>query len=165
MESTGANANVGETGSSAVNGQAAMESCANTLLAPHVDERCLVSQALRRGLLNAYVNACCTLWTRVQVIGSGFAPAVRGRPRRLDQRVELRVYGNGGGIFSAAVGNPVASFFTIVPLSESTGSGLLLSPGIGHGGSLAVHANEGAFTVFTTGCSVKSPPPPVGPRA
>jgi len=136
-------------------------------LAPHVGELCLVPQELRQVLLNVYTNAFYALWARVQAVGPGFAPQVRVRTQRLGQRVELRVYDNGGGIPGAAVGKIFEPFFTTKPPGEGTGLGLSLSHDIihGYGGSLAVHTTEGGSTEFTIGLPVEPLSSPVGPRA
>ena len=66
--------------------------------------------------------------------------------------VEVRVHDNGVGMSEAVAAQIFQPFFTTKPMGDGTGLGLSLAHDIlvkGHGGTLTVESQEGAFTEFT----------------
>ena len=130
-------------------------------------------QNLGRVLLNLFTNAFYAVEQRQKAGTSGYVPEVTVSTHRLAQgHVEIRVRDNGTGIPDAVKDKVFQPFFTTKPASKGTGLGLSLSYDIvtqGHGGTLTLTSQEGAFTEFiitlpTAPARPPSPPFTPGPK-
>jgi two-component system NtrC family sensor kinase len=110
-----------------------------------------VSQDLGRVLLNLFTNAFYAVRQRQQAGEPGYAPTVQVSTARDGDEVVVRVRDNGTGIAEEVQQKIFQPFFTTKPSGEGTGLGLSLSYDIvvqGHGGTLDVDSQEGAYTEF-----------------
>jgi two-component system NtrC family sensor kinase len=110
-----------------------------------------VSQDLGRVLLNLFTNAFYAVRQRQQTAEPTYTPTVQVSTARDGDEVVVRVRDNGTGIAEYVQQKIFQPFFTTKPSGEGTGLGLSLSYDIvvhGHGGSLDVDSQEGAYTEF-----------------
>jgi two-component system NtrC family sensor kinase len=110
-----------------------------------------VSGDLGRVLLNLFTNAFYAVQKRQALAGSGYAPTVQVRTRRVGEEVEICIRDNGTGIPETVQNKIFQPFFTTKPSGEGTGLGLSLAHDIvvqGHGGTLNVSSQEDEFTEF-----------------
>jgi signal transduction histidine kinase len=104
-----------------------------------------------RVFLNLINNAFFAVNGRRRALGASFAPEIRFSTQDLGDRVEIRVWDNGGGIPVAIRDKIFEPFFTTKSAGDGTGLGLSLSREIiveGHGGSIDLHSIENEFTEF-----------------
>ena len=113
----------------------------------------LVPQDMTRVFLNLFGNGFYAANKRRQEAGDKrFEPMLKVTTRELGGAVEVSVRDNGAGIPSEIRDKLFQPFFTTKPTGEGTGLGLSISYDIvthGHGGSIAVASEVGAFTEFT----------------
>ena len=108
-------------------------------------------QDLGRVLLNLFNNACYALAKKTAAQGNAYEPRLRVSTKREGGKVVIRVRDNGTGIPESIVDKIYHPFFTTKPTGEGTGLGLSLSYEMvtrGHGGTMDVDTEEGAFTEF-----------------
>nr|GFD29265.1 two component histidine kinase, putative [Tanacetum cinerariifolium] len=89
-----------------------------------------------------------------------YAPTVRVSTARDGDEVVVRVRDNGTGIAKEVQQKIFQPFFTTKPNGEGTGLGLSLSYDIvvqGHGGTLEVDSQEGAYTEFAVRLPFRAP--------
>ena len=122
-------------------------------------------QNLGRVLLNLFTNAFYAVEQRQNASTTGYVPEVTVSTHHLaDSHVEIRVRDNGNGIPDVVKDKVFQPFFTTKPASKGTGLGLSLSYDIvtqGHGGTLTLTSQEGAFTEFV----ITLPIGPAGPSS
>ncbi|HEX8506731.1 MAG TPA: ATP-binding protein [Hymenobacter sp.] len=118
----------------------------------------VVPQDLGRVLLNLFNNAFYAVQERKKLGQPGYQPEVCVSTKRTDYgHVIIKVRDNGLGIPHAVRQKIFQPFFTTKPVGEGTGLGLSLSYDIvtkGHGGTLTVDTQEGAYTEFTVSLPV-----------
>ncbi|GAB4025516.1 tetratricopeptide repeat-containing sensor histidine kinase [Spirosoma gilvum] len=136
-----------------------------TTFDPNLPNVEIAAQEIGRVLLNLYNNAFYAIGQRARGIGHGvdYQPTIwvstllrpllagEGRGERFDASIEIRVKDNGMGIPDSIKAKIFQPFFTTKPTGEGTGLGLSLSYDIvtkGHGGTLSVTTEPGAFTEF-----------------
>ncbi|WP_239014239.1 trifunctional serine/threonine-protein kinase/ATP-binding protein/sensor histidine kinase [Archangium violaceum] len=105
----------------------------------------LSSQRMGRVITNLVNNALYALQKRSQQLAGAFTPTLRLSTREREDRIELRIWDNGGGIPEAVRDKVFAPFFTTKPPGEGTGLGLSLSYDIVsnvHGGTLEFENHE-----------------------
>ena len=110
-----------------------------------------VGADLGRVLLNLLSNAFYAVRQRQLTGEAGYVPTVAVSTCQQGEQVEIRVHDNGLGIPEAVKSKIFQPFFTTKPAGEGTGLGLSLSYDIvtkGHGGTLTVESEPGAFTDF-----------------
>jgi signal transduction histidine kinase len=111
----------------------------------------VVSADMSRVFINLLNNAYYALEHRRRAAGSGFVPVLRVRSANRGDRVEVRIFDNGGGIPSAILKQVWNPFFTTKPAGEGTGLGLSISHDIVvgmHSGAMSVESVEGEHTEF-----------------
>lgn len=114
---------------------------------PHV---WLAPQPIGRVLNNLVNNACYALQKRHEQV-PGLTPTLRISTHERGDKVEIRVWDNGGGIPEQFRDKVFTPFFTTKPPGQGTGLGLSLSYDIvsnGHGGTLEFESREGDYTEF-----------------
>jgi signal transduction histidine kinase/ligand-binding sensor domain-containing protein len=121
----------------------------------------LVRQDFGRVILNLINNAFYAVNERskqeLQTSLSGrqvgnFQPLVSVSTKNHQNKVEIKVFDNGGGIPEALRQKIFQPFFTTKPAGQGTGLGLSLSYDIitkGHSGEIKVESNENVGTTFT----------------
>jgi two-component system, NtrC family, sensor kinase len=118
------------------------------------------SQDIGRVLMNLFTNAFYAVQERTQrdaaqlsTSESGtYRPTVTVTTERIGGKVQIRVRDNGMGIPDEIRAKIFQPFFTTKPTGKGTGLGLSLSYDIitkGHGGTISVQSEPGAFTEFT----------------
>ena len=111
----------------------------------------VVPQDIGRVLLNLLTNAFHAVSDRKKVAPEGYEPTVRVKTKITDNRVEITVRDNGGGIPDKIKDKIFQPFFTTKPTGEGTGLGLSMSYDIvtkGHGGTLEVKTKDGEGSEF-----------------
>ncbi len=111
----------------------------------------IVPQDIGRVLLNLINNAFFAVSERAKQNEQNYKPSVEVRSKKLDDKIEISVIDNGGGIPEKIKDKIFQPFFTTKPTGEGTGLGLSLSYDIitkGHGGTLEVKTTEGRGTEF-----------------
>ena len=113
----------------------------------------LAPQDITRVFLNLFGNGFYAANKRKRETGDGgFKPVLSVTTRDLGEAVEVRVRDNGAGIPTEIKDKLFQPFFTTKPTGEGTGLGLSISYDIvthGHGGTIKVASEVGAFTEFT----------------
>lgn len=121
-------------------------------LDPEVGELELYPADLMRVFLNLIGNAFYATRKRASEQGeSGYAPTVAISTKRTQDKVEVRVRDNGGGVPANLKKKIFDPFFTTKPPGEGTGLGLSLSYETvvqQHEGWMEVSSEEGQFTEF-----------------
>jgi len=115
-----------------------------------------VPQQIGRVFINLLNNAFYAVQQRVKTskarsLDEAYEPTVSVHTHNLGGAVEIRVRDNGTGIPAKVKAKIFEPFFTTKPTGTGTGLGLSLSYDIvvrGHGGTLTVESEEGAFTEF-----------------
>ena len=122
-------------------------------LDPDMGELEIVPQDLGRVFLNIVGNACDATDEKRRVApqaepGEDYVPTVWLSTRRGDERVEIRIRDNGGGMPPEVVEKIFNPFFTTKPTDRGTGLGLAISSDIvrQHGGAIRVDSEPGKFT-------------------
>lgn len=111
----------------------------------------VVPQDIGRVLLNLINNAFFAVSERAKQNEQNYKPYVEVRSKKLDDKIEIRVMDNGGGIPSDVLEKIFQPFFTTKPTGEGTGLGLSLSYDIvtkGHGGEIKVETKQGQGSEF-----------------
>lgn len=120
-----------------------------THFTPDLPQLELVPEDIGRVLVNLFNNA---FYAVNQKKGQpDFRPTVRVQTAREANRLSIRIWDNGTGIPDEVKQKVFQPFFTTKPTGEGTGLGLSLSYDIiskGHGGTLNVSTEPGAFTEF-----------------
>ena len=112
----------------------------------------VVPQDLGRVFLNLVSNACYATDQRRRAMEEGerFMPEMRLSTHLKEDRVEARVWDNGGGIPQEHIEKIFNPFFTTKPTDQGTGLGLALSSDIArqHGGLIRVETDPGESTTM-----------------
>ena len=113
----------------------------------------VIPQDLGRVFLNLVSNACYATDQRrraMEAAGESFFPAMRLSTHLREDRVEARVWDNGGGIPQENIEKIFNPFFTTKPTDQGTGLGLALSSDIArqHGGLIRVETELGESTTM-----------------
>ncbi|HVG62166.1 MAG TPA: AAA family ATPase [Hyalangium sp.] len=111
----------------------------------------LVSEDIRRVVLNLVDNACYAASEKAAQPGAKEEPRVKVSTRWTGKDVEIRVRDNGKGIPPALKEKLFTPFFTTKPAGEGTGLGLSISHEIvvvSLGGKLSLESEEGKYAEF-----------------
>jgi ligand-binding sensor domain-containing protein/signal transduction histidine kinase len=110
----------------------------------------VISQDIGRVLLNLYNNAFYAVNEKRKTAGADYEPTLWVSTKKINNRVEMMVKDNGGGITQKVKDKIFQPFFTTKPTGQGTGLGLSLSYDIikAHGGEIRVETKEGEFTEF-----------------
>ncbi len=113
----------------------------------------VIPQDLGRVFLNLVSNACYATDQRRRAkeeAGERFMPEMRLSTHLKEDRVEARVWDNGGGIPQENIEKIFNPFFTTKPTDQGTGLGLALSSDIArqHGGLIRVETDPGESTTM-----------------
>ncbi len=113
----------------------------------------VIPQDLGRVFLNLVSNACYATDQRRRAkeeAGETFFPEMRLSTHLREDRVEARVWDNGGGIPQENIEKIFNPFFTTKPTDQGTGLGLALSSDIArqHGGLIRVETEAGESTTM-----------------
>ena len=113
----------------------------------------VIPQDLGRVFLNLVSNACYATDQRRRAKeeeGERFMPEMRLSTHLKEDRVEARVWDNGGGIPQENIEKIFNPFFTTKPTDQGTGLGLALSSDIArqHGGLIRVETDPGESTTM-----------------
>ncbi len=112
----------------------------------------VIPQEMGRVFINLLNNAFYAVHEKAGTLGTDYVPTVSVRTKNRGDRVEIRVRDNGTGIPPKVRQRIFEPFFSTKPTGTGTGLGLSLSYDIvvqGHGGTLTVESEAGAFTEFT----------------
>jgi signal transduction histidine kinase len=118
---------------------------------PAVGKMNVVPEDIGRVLLNLFNNAFYAVSEKKKQLNGTFEPTVSVITRKAEDKLELCIRDNGGGISPTIVDKIFQPFFTTKPTGEGTGLGLSLSYDIvtkGHGGELKVQTEEGNYAEF-----------------
>jgi two-component system NtrC family sensor kinase len=115
-----------------------------------VDKVNLVSQDIGRVVLNLINNAFYAVNEKKKTELSKYEATVSISTKKVEDKVEIRITDNGGGIPENVIGKIFQPFFTTKPTGQGTGLGLSLSYDIikAHDGKLTVETKEQEGTVF-----------------
>ena len=122
---------------------------------PEIGEIELIPQDVGRVFLNMVSNACHATDDRRRAAAKeedkGYEPTLLLSTRTIDDRVEVIIRDNGGGIPPEVVEKMFNPFFTTKPAGQGTGLGLAISNDIvrEHGGAIKVDSKVGEFTEIT----------------
>ena len=112
----------------------------------------VVPQDISRVFLNIINNACYAAYDRKKKSSeSDFSPTLKVSTKNKNEKVEIRIGDNGGGIPQNILDKIFQPFFTTKPTGEGTGLGLSLSYDIVtkvHSGELKVETKKGEGTDF-----------------
>jgi signal transduction histidine kinase len=111
----------------------------------------IVPQEIGKVLINLFNNAFYTLSAEALAKNDGnYEPTLILKSRKLDDKIEIIVQDNGGGIPKKVLDKIFQPFFTTKPTGQGTGLGLSLSYDIvkAHGGELRVDTKLGEGTEF-----------------
>ena len=120
-------------------------------LDPNAGEVSMISENMGRVFLNIVGNACYAMEEKGRTLDDGqesYAPTLWLRTERFDDKVEIRIRDNGGGIPPDVIEKIFNPFFTTKPSDKGTGLGLSLSNDIvrEHGGSITPVSSPGEYT-------------------
>jgi Signal transduction histidine kinase regulating C4-dicarboxylate transport system len=124
---------------------------------PAIDKINIIPQEIGRVFLNIFNNAFYSANEKKKKASDPtneaneiFQPSVFVRTRKKDNRIEITVEDNGGGISPDVLDKIFQPFFTTKPTGEGTGLGLSLSYDIikSHGGEITVNNMEGKGVTF-----------------
>jgi len=118
---------------------------------PSIGKINIVPQEIGRVILNLINNAFYTVSEKSKLRAVSYEPCVSVQTKKLNDKVEIRVIDNGGGIPQNIVDKIFQPFFTTKPTGQGTGLGLSLSYDIvtkGHGGTLKAVTKEGEGSEF-----------------
>ena len=122
---------------------------------PEIGEIELIPQDVGRVFLNMVSNACHATDDRRRAAAKekdkSYEPTLLLSTRVVDDRVEVIIRDNGGGIPPEVVEKMFNPFFTTKPAGQGTGLGLAISNDIvrEHGGAIKVDSKIGEFTEMT----------------
>ena len=110
----------------------------------------IIPQDMGRAILNLITNAFYAVTEKKKQAGNTYEPTVSIGTRRTNDKVEIRVADNGGGIPQKILDKIFQPFFTTKPTGQGTGLGLSLSYDIvkAHGGELSVETKESEGAEF-----------------
>ncbi len=110
----------------------------------------IIPQDIGRVLLNLYNNAFYAVNEKAKLSANSYQPIAKVSTRKLNDKIEIKVIDNGGGIPQKVIDKIFQPFFTTKPTGQGTGLGLSLSYDIikAHGGEIKVDTKEGEFTEF-----------------
>ena len=119
---------------------------------PAAGEVDMYPQDITRAVLNLISNSLYALIRRNGELGKGYEPTLTASTRNIgEDRVEIQIRDNGGGISPEIKDRIFNPFFTTKPPGEGTGLGLSLSYDIivkQHAGSIEFDTQPGDFTEF-----------------
>ncbi|HEX3767264.1 MAG TPA: ATP-binding protein, partial [Puia sp.] len=103
-----------------------------------------------RVLLNLYNNAFYAVSEKKKQTPENYEPVVSVSTKKMQDKIEIIVRDNGGGISPQLLNKIFQPFFTTKPAGAGTGLGLSLSYDTvrSHGGVLKVDSMEGAGSAF-----------------
>jgi len=110
-----------------------------------------IPQDLSRVFLNIINNAFFSTHEKKKELKDRYSPVFRVTTRDFGDRVEIRLWDNGGGISQSIREKIFDAFFTTKPAGLGTGLGLSISYDIivrEHHGEIAVDSKEGEFAEF-----------------
>ncbi|MEO6637566.1 MAG: tetratricopeptide repeat protein [Ginsengibacter sp.] len=107
-------------------------------------------QDFGRVLLNLYNNGLYSMMEKKVKSGAAYEPLLIVTTKKLNDKIEIRVRDNGGGVPHKVLDKIFQPFFTTKPTGQGTGLGLSLSYDIikAHSGDLRVSTEEGEFAEF-----------------
>jgi two-component system, NtrC family, sensor kinase len=111
----------------------------------------IVPQEIGNVLINLFNNAFYALSAKAFAKNDGnYEPTLLLKTRKLDNKIDIIVQDNGGGIPQKVLDKIFQPFFTTKPTGQGTGLGLSLSYDIvkAHGGELKVETREGDGSEF-----------------
>jgi signal transduction histidine kinase len=110
----------------------------------------MVAQDMGRVLLNLYNNAFYAVSEKKKNNPANYEPVVSVSTKRGNDKIEIIVRDNGGGISPRILNKIFQPFFTTKPAGAGTGLGLSLSYDTvrSHGGILKVDSKEGEGSAF-----------------
>ncbi len=139
----------------AYHGLRAKDKAFNAKMVPELDPTLgkvnVLPQDLGRVLLNMLTNAFYAVSEKKRQQPQGYDPTVWIVTQSRPGQVVIRIRDNGTGMPESVKQKIFQPFFTTKPTGQGTGLGLSLSYDIitkGHGGTLEVVTQEGAFTEF-----------------
>ena len=111
----------------------------------------ITPQDIGRVILNLITNAFYVVNEKKKSGVTNYEPTVSISTKKLNGKVEINVFDNGGGIPQKILDKIFQPFFTTKPTGQGTGLGLSLSYDIvkAHGGELKVETKEGEGSTFT----------------
>jgi two-component system NtrC family sensor kinase len=123
----------------------------NTDLDESIGKINIVSEDIRRVLLNIINNAFYAVDEKKKQLNEAFEPAIAVCTKKLDGKIGIHVKDNGNGIPQKIVDKIFQPFFTTKPTGQGTGLGLSLSYDIikAHGGEIEVKSKEWEGCEFT----------------
>ena len=112
----------------------------------------IIPQDIGRVILNLLTNAFYSVSEKnATSAGEHYEPTVTVSTRKINDKVEIKVWDNGNGIPQKVLDKIFQPFFTTKPAGQGTGLGLSMSYDIinkGHGGELRVETKEGTGATF-----------------
>ncbi len=111
----------------------------------------IIPQEMGRVFMNLYNNAFYAVNEKRKFAGDDYKPVVSVTTKKINDRVEIRVYDNGTGIPKNINEKIFQPFFTTKPTGQGTGLGLSLSYDIvtkEHNGTIAAESREGEGSTF-----------------
>ena len=133
-------------------------------LDPQMGRLEVIPQDLGRVFLNMVSNACHAADEKRRAAagekgGAVYSPTLWLSTRRREDRVEICIKDNGGGIPPHIIDKIFNPFFTTKPTDQGTGLGLALSNDIvrEHGGTIRVESQPGEFTQMIVEIPLKRP--------
>lgn len=112
----------------------------------------IIPQDFSRAFLNIVSNACYAANEKRKKNPIDYSPLVSIKTKNLDEKIEIAVEDNGGGIPPDEMDKIFKPFYTTKPVGTGTGLGLAIAHEIitkGHRGEIQVESKEGRFTRFT----------------
>ena len=111
----------------------------------------IIPQDIGRVLLNLFNNAFYALSAEAKAkAGYGYEPTILLKTRKLEDKIEIIVRDNGGGIPEKLLDKVFQPFFTTKPTGQGTGLGLSLSYDIikAHQGTISIRNDPGEGAEF-----------------
>ncbi|HMG66179.1 MAG TPA: ATP-binding protein, partial [Chitinophagaceae bacterium] len=104
----------------------------------------IIPQDIGRVILNLLTNAFYVVNEKSKMKNEKYEPAVSVSTKKINNKVEIKVSDNGGGIPQKVLDKIFQPFFTTKPTGQGTGLGLSLSYDIvkAHGGEIKVETKE-----------------------
>jgi signal transduction histidine kinase len=118
---------------------------------PSIGKINIVPQDIGRVVLNLITNAFYSVTEKAKLSASTYQALVVVSTKKVQDKVEIKIKDNGGGIPQKVLDKIFQPFFTTKPTGQGTGLGLSLSYDIikGYGGELKVDTKEKEFAEFT----------------
>lgn len=110
----------------------------------------VVPQDIGRVIINLITNAFYAVNERSKQAGANYQPCIQISTKKINEKIEIIIGDNGGGIPQHVLDKIFQPFFTTKPTGEGTGLGLSLSYDIvtAHGGEINVESKENEGTTF-----------------